>query len=324
MRKSARNAPPLSPVSRVTITRVQQYSLPRYLRIFGYGLAARSMCNVIPSNAGFVPLIRLEACISVYRRRDMYIYIYANRAANSSLRGTSLTSISCPCAPIMKQTLPEKQPSAINQEQRGINAEWGTNGEGGENFRFARERRVDEKLDEVFFPSTASAISRGTRWKKWRANSHNKADNRAIKITFARPKKAKRQPTKKRKKSRNENFVPHPPLHGRLGARVEKFLLCGNLPAPREHAASPPFCLFFFFRRNAHTRKPRIFQNTVRAHTRVHAQRVIHSRGREREKKSVGRFSTERQRGRAEPAGWPTNQPFHIPFDGSLFPSPGT
>lgn len=61
------------------------------------------------------------------------------------------------------ETLPEKQPSAINQEQRGINAEWGTNGEGGENFRFARERRVDEKLDEVFFPSTASAISRGTR-----------------------------------------------------------------------------------------------------------------------------------------------------------------
>lgn len=87
--------------------------------------------------------------------------IYANRAANSSLRGTNLTSISCPCAPIMKQTLPEKQPSAINQEQRGINAEWG---EGrGRIFVFARERRVDEKLDEVFFPSTASAISRGTR-----------------------------------------------------------------------------------------------------------------------------------------------------------------
>lgn len=91
--------------------------------------------------------------------------IYANRAANSSLRGTNLTSISCPCAPIMKQTLPEKQPSAINQEQRGINAEWGTNGGGGGGriFVFARERRVDEKLDEVFFPSTASAISRGTR-----------------------------------------------------------------------------------------------------------------------------------------------------------------
>lgn len=75
--------------------------------------------------------------------------IYANRAANSSLRGTNLTSISCPCAPIMKQTLPEKQPSAINQEQRGINAEWG---EGGENFRFRTREEGGRETRRGFFP----------------------------------------------------------------------------------------------------------------------------------------------------------------------------
>lgn len=126
-----------------------------------------------------------------------------------------------------------------------------------------------------FPPSSAptSAISRGNEMKKWRANSHNKADNRAIKITFARPKKAKRNQKREGKK---ENFVSHPPpFYGHLGARVEKFLLCGN----HLRFAAPP----------------RIFQTRV---VRIHAQRVIYARGRKREREEewigVGRFS-ERQ-----------------------------
>lgn len=130
-----------------------------------------------------------------------------------------------------------------------------------------------------FPPSSAptSAISRGNEMKKWRANSHNKADNRAIKITFARPKKAKRNQKREGKK---ENFVSHPPLfYGHLGARVEKFLLCGNHLRFAACVAS----------------KPRIFQTRV---VRIHAQRVIYARGRKREREEewigVGRFS-ERQ-----------------------------
>lgn len=130
-----------------------------------------------------------------------------------------------------------------------------------------------------FPPSSAptSAISRGNEMKKWRANSHNKADNRAIKITFARPKKAKRNQKREEKK---ENFVSHPPpFYGHLGARVEKFLLCGNHLRFAACVAS----------------KPRIFQTRV---VRIHAQRVIYARGRKREREEewigVGRFS-ERQ-----------------------------
>lgn len=130
-----------------------------------------------------------------------------------------------------------------------------------------------------FPPSSAptSAISRGNEMKKWRANSHNKADNRAIKITFARPKKAKRNQKREEKK---ENFVSHPPpFYGHLGARVEKFLLCGNHLRFAACVAS----------------KPRIFQTRV---VRIHAQRVIYARERKREREEewigVGRFS-ERQ-----------------------------
>lgn len=91
--------------------------------------------------------------------------------------------------------------------------------------------------------------------KKWRANSHNKADNRAIKITFARPKKAKRN--QKKKKGERKTRISRPiPLLGHLGARVEKFLLCGNhlRSSTRERATRrhPSF----FFRRNAHTHFP--------------------------------------------------------------------
>lgn len=148
----------------------------------------------------------------------------------------NLTSISCLCAPIMKQTLPrEKQPSAINQAAWNQHRTNGERMEGRENFRFAGRTNSHARggcrgarNSTRFPPSSAptSAISRGNEMKKWRANSHNKADNRAIKITFARPKKAKRNQKREGKK---ENFVSHPPpFYGHLGARVEKFLLCGN------------------------------------------------------------------------------------------------
>lgn len=157
-----------------------------------------------------------------------------------------------------------------------------------------------------FPPSSAptSAISRGNEMKKWRANSHNKADNRAIKITFARPKKAKRNQKREGKK---ENFVSHPPpFYGHLGARVEKFLLCGNHLRFAACVAS----------------KPRIFQTRV---VRIHAQRVIYARGRKREREEewigVGRFS-ERQPSNqlaSQPAGRPTN---HSTFHSTVLSFP--
>lgn len=169
-------------------------------------------------------------------------------------------------------------------------------GRGGREFSFrrpcklARERRVkrDQKLDEVFHHPSLPDISNfpWNEMKKWRANSHNKADNRAIKITFARPKKAKRSDKKKEGKKKRKNsetriscpILPPPPFYGHLGARVEKFLLCGNhlLPAARERVTP----LRLFFRRNAHTPlQTTHFPNTSRMH--IYAQRV---RGRERER----------------------------------------
>lgn len=160
-----------------------------------------------------------------------------------------------------------------------------------------------------FPPSSAptSAISRGNEMKKWRANSHNKADNRAIKITFARPKKAKRNQKREEKK---ENFVSYPPpFYGHLGARVEKFLLCGN----HLRFAAPP-------RRRLQTTH---FPNTSCAYTRTKSD--IRTRKRERERRRVDRcwsvLGEAAKQPASQPAGWPTNQPFHIPFDGSLFPS---
>lgn len=120
-----------------------------------------------------------------------------------------------------------------------------------------------------FPPSSAptSAISRGNEMKKWRANSHNKADNRAIKITFARPKKAKRNQKREGKK---ENFVSHPPLfYGHLGARVEKFLLCGN----HLRFAAPP-------------RRPNHAFSKHELCVYTHKEWYTHEEEREREKKS--------------------------------------
>lgn len=131
----------------------------------------------------------------------------------------------------------------------------GRGGKGKFSFRRTNSHaRGARNLDEVS-PSSASAISRGNEMKKWRANSHNKADNRAIKITFARPKKAKRN--QKKKKGERKTRISRPiPLLGHLGARVEKFLLCGNhlRSSTRERATRrhPSF----FFRRNAHTHFP--------------------------------------------------------------------
>lgn len=120
-----------------------------------------------------------------------------------------------------------------------------------------------------FPPSSAptSAISRGNEMKKWRANSHNKADNRAIKITFARPKKAKRNQKREEKK---ENFVSHPPpFYGHLGARVEKFLLCGN----HLRFAAPP-------------RRPNHAFSKHELCVYTHKEWYTHEEEREREKKS--------------------------------------
>lgn len=132
-----------------------------------------------------------------------------------------------------------------------------------------------------FPPSSAptSAISRGNEMKKWRANSHNKADNRAIKITFARPKKAKRNQKREGKK---ENFVSHPPpFYGHLGARVEKFLLCEN----HLRFAAPP-------------RRPNHAFSKYELCVYTHKEWYTHEEEREREREEewigVGRFS-ERQ-----------------------------
>lgn len=155
-----------------------------------------------------------------------------------------------------------------------------------------------------FPPSSAptSAISRGNEMKKWRANSHNKADNRAIKITFARPKKAKRNQKREEKK---ENFVSHPPpFYGHLGARVEKFLLCGNHLRFAACVAS----------------KPRIFQTRV---VRIHAQRVIYARGRkrERERRRVDRCWSVLGEAAKQPASQPASQPAGRPTNHSTFHS---
>lgn len=121
----------------------------------------------------------------------------------------------------------------------------------GENFRFAPgqpgtnsrekvERERNEKLDERFGVPSGLGNS-NFAWnerKKWRANSHNKADNRAIKITFARAKKAKRATNKKL----NENFVSRLACWSTV-CELKNFLRKASIRcSPRENAADgPPF-----------------------------------------------------------------------------------
>lgn len=122
----------------------------------------------------------------------------------------------------------------------------------GENFRFApgqpgtnspkrgRGRERNEKLDERFGVPSGLGNS-NFAWnerKKWRANSHNKADNRAIKITFARAKKAKRATNKKL----NENFVSRLACWSTV-CELKNFLRKAPIRcSPRENATDgPPF-----------------------------------------------------------------------------------
>lgn len=127
----------------------------------------------------------------------------------------------------------------------------GRGGKGKFSFRRTNSHaRGARNLDEVS-PSSASAISRGNEMKKWRANSHNKADNRAIKITFARPKKAKRN-QKKKGGERNENFASHPSTWSLGSARwkISSLRKPPSLLHARTCNTSPP--LLFFSAQRTH------------------------------------------------------------------------
>lgn len=239
--------------------------------------------------------------------------IYANRAANSSLRGTNLTSISCPCAPIMKQTLPEKQPSAINQEQRGINAEWGTNGgRGGGEFSFSHARGGWTRNSTRFFSPPRHQQFPVERDEKNSARIRITRQTTAQLKLRSRDQRKRNANQRKKKKKRAETRISCPILPSPSTVTWERalknFFFAETSPrtcnTPRRH----PSAFFFFF--SAHTRKPRIFQTRVVC-IHVHAQRVIHV-GREREKKSGSVLVGSRPSGREaakQPASRLADQP---------------
>lgn len=164
------------------------------------------MCNVIPrTNAG--SFVRQEPSGEI--------------GGYSITIARNLTSIFS-VQPIMKQTHHERETTVCdklneqtwNQQRNGARGA----GRGREEFSFRRwpsrlrnsrkrkwkgdeKRAIRREVPGLGVPSGLD-ISNFT-WnetKKWRANSHNKADNRAIKITFARPKKAKRPDQQKTKR----------------------------------------------------------------------------------------------------------------------------
>lgn len=127
---------------------------------------------------------------------------------------------------------------------------------GGENFRFAVQTRTREgpETSTRFLPPRHQQFPVETRWK-------NGARIRITRQTTAQLKlrsrdQRKRNVTKKKKGERETRISRPIPLLGHLGARVEKFLLCGNhlRSSTRERATRrhPSF----FFRRNAHTHFP--------------------------------------------------------------------
>lgn len=239
----------------------------------------------------------------------------------------------------MKQTLPrEKQPSAINQaawNQHGTNGEQ-MGGRGGREFSFrrpcklARERRVkrDQKLDEVFHHPSLPDISNfpWNEMKKWRANSHNKADNRAIKITFARPKKAKRSDKKKEGKKKRKNsetriscpILPPPPLLRSLGSARWKISSLRKPPPPRRARTCntpPPF----FSAKRTHTPPNHAFsKHESYAYIRTKSKR---KREREREKKKSGLVLVGSRLAERQPSNQPASQPAGRPTNHSTFHS---
>lgn len=204
----------------------------------------------------------------------IYIYIYANRAANSSLRGTSLTSISCPCAPIMKQTLPEKQPSAINQEQRGINAEWGTNGEGEERIFVSHARGGWTRNSTRFFSPARHQQFPVERDEK------NGARIRITRQTTAQLKlrsrdQRKRNANQQKKGKRAETRISCPILPSTVAwERALKNFFFAETSPPRENTPRRhPFAFSFFFG-ETHTRANHAFSKTrfVRIHVCTHKE----------------------------------------------------
>lgn len=197
---------------------------------------------------------------------------------------------------------------------------WG--GGEGENFRFAgranshaREGWRGARNSTRFFtipPSPTSAISRGTRWKNGARIRITRQTTAQLKLR-SRDQRKRNAATKKRRGKRREKTakrefrVPSfPPFYGHLGARVEKFLLCGNhlLPAARERVTP----LRLFFRRNAHTPlQTTHFPNTSRAYIRTKSKRKREREGEEEEWIGVGRFSTGREAAK-QPASQPASR----------------
>lgn len=127
---------------------------------------------------------------------------------------------------------------------------------GGENFRFAVQTRTREgpETSTRFLPPRHQQFPVETRWK-------NGARIRITRQTTAQLKlrsrdQRKRNVTKKKKKGERKTRISRPiPLLGHLGARVEKFLLCGNhrRSSTRERVTRRhPSALFFFSAQRTH------------------------------------------------------------------------